>query len=45
MTIETSASTFKISNAIEDWAKIFDNKEIDEFHKGVGISPLYREKV
>ena len=44
MTIETSVFTFKISNKFEEWVKIFDSKEIDEFHKSVGLSPLYRGK-
>ena len=44
MTIETSVFTFKISNTFEEWAKIFDSKEIDEFHKKVGLKPLYRGK-
>ena len=44
MTIETSIFTFKISNTFEEWAKIFDSKEIDEFHKKVGLKPLYRGK-
>ena len=42
MTIETTVITFQISNRFEEWAKIFDNPEIDVFHKTVGLSPLYR---
>ena len=44
MTIETSVFTFKISNTFEEWAEIFDSEQIDEFHKKVGLSPLYRGK-
>ena len=44
MAIETTVFTFKISNTFEEWVKIFDSKEIDEFHKKVGIKPLYRGK-
>ena len=44
MTIETSVFIFKISNKFEDWVKIFDSEEIDQFHKSVGILPLYRGK-
>ena len=44
MTIETSVFAFKISNKFEEWAKIFDSPEIDEFHKTVGLTPLYRGK-
>ena len=44
MTIETSVFTFKISNKFEEWVKIFDSQEIDEFHRSVGLSPLYRGK-
>ena len=44
MTIETSIFTFKISNTFEEWSKIFDSQEIDEFHKSVGLTPLYRGK-
>ena len=42
MTIETTVFTFKISNSFEEWVRIFDSPEIDEFHKSVGLSPLYR---
>ena len=44
MTIETTVFTFQISNTFEEWSKIFDSPEIDEFHKTVGLSPLYRGK-
>ena len=44
MTIETTVFTFKISNSFEEWVRIFDSPEIDEFHKSVGLSPLYRGK-
>ena len=44
MTIETSVFVFKISNTFEEWSKIFDSKEICEFHRSVGLSPLYRGK-
>ena len=44
MTIETTIFTFKISNTFEHWAKIFDSPEIDQFHKSVGLLPLYRGK-
>ena len=30
--------TFQISNTFEEWAKIFDSPEIDEFHKNVWLS-------
>ena len=42
MTIETTVFTFKISNTFEEWAKIFDSPEIEQFHKSAGLSPLYR---
>ena len=45
MTIETTGFTFQISNTFEEWARIFDSSEIDEFHKAVGLSPFYRGKV
>ena len=44
MTIETTVFTFKISNTFEEWSKIFDSPEIDEFHKKSGLFPLYRGK-
>ena len=44
MSIETSVFTFKISNTFEEWSKMFDSKEINEFHKSVGLSPIYRGK-
>ena len=44
MTIETTVFTFQISNTFEEWAKIFDSPEIDEFHKTAGLTPLYRGK-
>ena len=44
MTIETTVFTFKISNTFEEWVKIFDSKETEEFHKKAGIKPLYRGK-
>ena len=44
MSIETTVFTFKISNTFEEWVRIFDSPEIDQFHKSVGISPLYRGK-
>ena len=44
MTIETTVFTFQISNTFEECAKIFDSPEIDEFHKTVGLSTLYRGK-
>ena len=44
MTIETTIFTFKISNTFEDWVKMFDNPETTEFHKKVGLTPLYRGK-
>ena len=45
MTIETTVFTFKISNTFEVWIKMFDAPKINEFHKKVGLIPLYREKV
>ena len=44
MTIETTIFTFKISNTFEDWVKMFDSPETTEFHKTVGLTPLYRGK-
>ena len=44
MTIETTVFTFKLSNSFEEWVKIFDSPEINEFHQSVGLSPLYRGK-
>tara|TARA_B100001287_G_scaffold149800_1_gene126111 strand:+ start:113 stop:397 length:285 start_codon:yes stop_codon:yes gene_type:complete len=44
MTIETSVFTFKISNTFEEWVKMFDSPETTEFHKKVGLTPLYRGK-
>ena len=44
MTIETTVLTFKLSNTFEEWVKIFDSPEIDEFHKKVGLTTLYRGK-
>ena len=44
MTIETTVFTFQISNTYEEWAKIFDSPEINQFHQSVGLSPLYRGK-
>ena len=42
MTIETTVFTFSISNKFEEWVKIFDSEEINEFHKSCGINPIYR---
>ena len=44
MSIETTVFTFKLSNTFEEWVKMFDSLEIDEFHKTVGLTPLYRGK-
>ncbi len=44
MTIETTVFTFKISNTFEEWVKMFDSEAINEFHKKVGLIPLYRGK-
>ena len=44
MTIETTVFTFKISNTFEEWVKIFDSSEINDFHKSVGLFPIYRGK-
>ena len=44
MATETTVFTFKISNSFEEWVKIFDSKEIDEFHKNFRIKPIYRGK-
>ena len=44
MTKETTVFTFKISNTFKEWVKIFDSPEIGEFHKSVGLTPLYRGK-
>ena len=42
MTIETTVFTFKLSNTFEDWVKMFDSPKTTEFHKKVGLTPLYR---
>ena len=44
MTVETTIFTFKLSNTFKEWVKIFDNPEIDAFHKTGGITPIYRGK-
>ena len=44
MNIKNTVFTFQIWNKFEDWSKIFDNPEIDVFHKTVGLSSLYRGK-
>ena len=44
MTIETTIFTFNLSNTFEEWVKMFDSPEIHEFHKSVGIKPIYRGK-
>ena len=44
MIIRTTVFTFKISNTFEEWVKIFDSPEIDEFHKALRLSPLFRGK-
>ena len=44
MTTETTVFTFQISNTFEEWAKIFDIPEIDEFYKTLGLSHLYKGK-
>ena len=44
MTLETTVFTFKISNTFEEWVKMFDSLETTEFHKKVGLTPLYRGK-
>ena len=44
MATETTVFTFKISNSFEEWVNVFDSKEIEEFHKKVGIKPIYRGK-
>ena len=44
MTIETTVFTFKISNTFDEWVKMFDSPETIEFHKKVGLTPLYRGK-
>ena len=45
MTIETTVFTSQISITFEEWAKIFDSPQIDEFHKTVGLTLLYRRKL
>ena len=42
MIIGTNVFTFKISNSFEEWVKMFDSPETTEFHKKVGLTPLYR---
>ena len=44
MTIETTVFTFKISNTFEEWVKIFYSHETTQFHKEVGLTPLYSGK-
>tara|TARA_Y100000739_G_scaffold33174_1_gene25300 strand:- start:15 stop:299 length:285 start_codon:yes stop_codon:yes gene_type:complete len=44
MTVETTIFTFKLSNTFKEWVKIFDNPEIDAFHKTEGLTPIYRGK-
>ena len=44
MTIETTVFTFKISNTFDEWVKMFDSAETTDFHKKVGLTPLYRGK-
>ena len=44
MAIETTVFTFKIKNSFDEWVGIFDSKEIEEFHKSTGITPIYRGK-
>ena len=44
MATETTVFKFSISNTFEEWVKIFDSKETQEFHKSVGIKPLFRGK-
>ena len=44
MTIETTVFIFKISNIFDEWVKMFDSPETTEFHKKVGLTPLYRGK-
>tara|TARA_B100000941_G_C28267886_1_gene429979 strand:- start:144 stop:428 length:285 start_codon:yes stop_codon:yes gene_type:complete len=44
MSIETTVFTFKLSNTFEEWVNMFDSPEIEEFHKTVGLKPLYRGK-
>ena len=41
---ETTVFTFKISNTFEEWVKLFDSPKTTEFHKKVGLTPLYRCK-
>ena len=44
MIIETNVFTFKISNTFEECVKILDSPETTEFHKKIGLTPLYRGK-
>ncbi len=44
MIIETNVFTFKISNTFEKCVKILDSPETTEFHKKIGLTPLYRGK-
>tara|TARA_B100000212_G_scaffold173100_1_gene130190 strand:- start:597 stop:848 length:252 start_codon:yes stop_codon:yes gene_type:complete len=44
MTIETTVFNFKISNTFDEWVKMFDSPKSTEFHKKVGLTPLYRGK-
>ena len=44
MATETTVFTFKISNKFEEWVKIFDSKEINDFHENHGITPIFRGK-
>ena len=43
MTIETNICTFQILNTFEVWVN-FEGLKIDEFHKTLELSPLYKGK-
>ena len=42
MGLETSVFTFKISVPFEQWAAVFDSKDVAELHVANGVKPLYR---
>ena len=44
MNIETTVFTFQLSNTFDEWVKMFDSDDVAEFHKSVGINPIYRGK-
>ena len=41
MTIETTIFTLQRLNTFVEWAIVFNSPEIDQFHKSVGLNPIY----